>query len=87
MDGDMLIRLSPGAVARLRGLMERFGEDDEAAMISRSLGLLEALENHLASDGTLTVVNQKARKIDKHIVDVDGATLADLVFEKRRVDA
>jgi len=57
MSDDLFIELNPAAHARLRALMEHYGDTKPETMISRALGLLELLQPYIADDGVLTVVN------------------------------
>ena len=74
MAGEVVIGLNAAAATRLRGLMERFGEDQPEVMISRALGLLDIVKDYLNDEGVLTVV-------DPFSAD-SKARLVELVFKK-----
>jgi len=75
MPDELLIKLNPAAHARLRALMDYYGDTKPDAMVSRALGLLEMLQPYVRADGLLTVVNanQSQNGEDREV---------DLVFEK-----
>jgi hypothetical protein len=59
---DLLIKLNPAAYARLRALMDYYGDTKPESMISRALGLLELLQPYVGADGVLTVVNSNRER-------------------------
>ncbi len=77
MAEDLLIRLNSAAIARLRSLMDYYGETKPEGMISRALGLLEMLEPLVGPNGELTVLNAN----NEHDGDEEKVGL---IFEKRK---
>lgn len=70
MAGEVVIGLNSTAAARLGTLMERFGEDREEVMVSRALGLLDAVQNYVDDQGVLTVVDPAAGEGENRFVEL-----------------
>ncbi len=71
MAQSLVIEFSAGAVERIRGLMDRFGETSPEAMIMRGLGLLEAVVPYMI-DRQITILDYGAS---------DERRYVDLVFD------